>query len=195
MARPQSVSDEQIMQAARRVIAQRGYDGFTLAQVAEELGISRTAIILRFKSTRELKKRITTHTVELLRREMERLPVEQGGDGLVKLAVSIGKHTPSRDEVATLWLVSHGNLQDEELAAHEQERGEILRDAISARMPKTALPHGDAVNAFMAHLSGSVTQWLASGESSPTDFLTRRTQEWLILANIPFMRLRRASSA
>lgn len=186
MARPQTVSDDEIMQAARRVISRRGYGAFTLAEVAEELGISRTAIILRFKSTRELKLRITTSTIENLRREMADLPVTRSGDGLLQLVASIGTHTPSRADVATLMLVSQGNLADAELATLESERGHILRDAVGARMPETALPHDVAVRTFVAHIAGSVSQWRSGADPSPTEFLVARTEEWLTLAHVPF---------
>lgn len=188
MARPQTVTDDEIMQAARRVIGRRGYTAFTLAEVAEELGVSRTAIILRFKSTRELKVRITTETIASLRREMAELPVVRSGDGLLQLAASIGAHTPSRADVATLMLVSQGNLADPELATLERERGHILRDAISARMPETSLKHDVAVRAFIAHIAGSVSQWRSGTDPSPTKFLVERTEEWLTLAHIPFTR-------
>jgi len=74
MARTQTVSDEEILQAARRVIHRRGYDAFTLSDVAEAVGLSRAAIILRFESTRGLKLRLATKMVHEFIARLEALP-------------------------------------------------------------------------------------------------------------------------
>src|SRR3546814_18353177 len=46
----------------------------------------------------------------------------------------------------------------------EVRRGESLRAVIRRAMPKTALAHDAAIEAFSAHLTGSLMHWQASEE-------------------------------
>lgn len=187
MARPQSVSDATILEAARHVIGRRGYEAFTLSEVAEEVGLSRAAIILRFQSTEALKLRLTRHFVDQFIIAIENLPVQRSGDGLIELARFIGQKLGDRGGVSTFFQMHSANMDNAELAALEVKRGEAWRNAISQRMPRTVLPHEDAVAAFAAHITGSILAWQTA--APPTDgekFLTKRTRDWLTLAQIPF---------
>lgn len=186
MARPQSVTDDEILMTAWRVIAKRGYDSFTLAEVAEEIGLSRAAIILRFKSTQALKLKLTIHMADKFEKRIAAIPVSRSGDALIDFAEVIGTWVSSHDKFANFMTVLRQNIQDEELAAVERQRGEILHRAIAARMPKTALSTEHAALNFRAQLSGSMMQWEVESGVSPSDYLVARTQDWLTLAQIEF---------
>jgi TetR/AcrR family macrolide resistance operon transcriptional repressor len=186
MARPQTVSDDQILMSAWKVIARRGYDSFTLVEVAEEVGLSRAAIILRFKSTKALRLRLTAYMTDRFEERLEALPASRSGDALIDFADMIGKWVANHDKLATFMRVLRGNIQDEELAAEERRRGEVLQRAITLRMPKTVLNPKSAVLSFMAQLSGSIMQWEVESGVSPSDYLVARTQDWLTLAQIEF---------
>lgn len=186
MARPQTASDEEVLQAAGRVITRRGYDAFTLSEVAAEVGLSRAAIILRFKSTQELKIRLTTELVERFNAALATLPVARSGDGLLAFIAFIGGMIAGRSRLSSFLSMHRANLQDGALAALERARGEAMREAISQRMPRTALAHDSAVLAFSAHLSGSIMAWEAHGKGDARSYLLARTKEWLTLAQIPY---------
>src|SRR5436305_3431267 len=53
MARPQSIRDEDILEAARAVFLEGGYQA-TTAQVAERAGVSEGSLFKRFKSKDDL---------------------------------------------------------------------------------------------------------------------------------------------
>ena len=186
MARPQSVSDDDILMTAWRVIARRGYDSFTLAEVAEEVGLSRAAIILRFKSTQALKLRLANHMADKFDKRVAAIPVARSGDALIDFAEVIGKWIASHDKFAAFMTVLRQNILDEELAAVERRRGEILHRAILERMPKTVLDTESAALNFRAQLSGSMMQWEVESGISPSDYLVLRAQDWLTLAGIAF---------
>jgi TetR/AcrR family macrolide resistance operon transcriptional repressor len=188
MARPQSVTDEEILGAAAQVIGRRGYEGFTLAEVAGNVGLSRAAIILRFKSTRELRLRLATHQSERFEKRIAAIPVSRSGDALLDFAEYIGKWIASHDKFANFMTVFRENIQDKELAVIERERGETLHRAIAARMPKTVLDTESATLSFRAQLSGAMMQWEVETGVSPSDYLAARTQDWLTLAGITFTR-------
>jgi len=54
VARPRTVSDDDILEATARVVAREGALRFTLAQVGEEAGISAPGLVQRFGSKRRL---------------------------------------------------------------------------------------------------------------------------------------------
>lgn len=68
MPRPKLVSDTDVLDATRRVMRRQG-PGFTLADVASEVGLSRAALIQRFENKAGLAKHLADHN----RRELEAL--------------------------------------------------------------------------------------------------------------------------
>jgi hypothetical protein len=77
------------------------------------------------------------------------------------------------------------DVADADYRELEQRRGTALKGAIAAVMPVTAVAKDEAVDLFLAHLSGSQLAWL-SGDSpdSAETFLRERTALWLDLVGI-----------
>lgn len=186
MGRPFTASDQEVLQAAAKVLLRRGPDAFSIAEVASEVGIGRTAIILRFKSTHALKMMLMTQFVEHFAVSIASLPKLDGGDGLLQLAAFIGGKVHSRENGAKFFAGFSANLDDPDLLRLEAKRGDILRKAIAAAMPEVPIAHDSAVTAFLAHLTGSIIAWLSIDDADPCRYLVRRTQEWLKLAAIAF---------
>jgi len=185
MARPQIVSDAEILIAARRVIGRRGYDQFTLSEVADEVGLSRGAIILRFKSTQALKAKLASHMIASFISYLRALPVLRSGDGLIHFAAAIGALV-RQESLASFMVVFRGNLQDPDLAKLERERAAVYHEAIAARMPRSALPRDAAATLFQAVLGGAIMQWEVQSGVGASDFLVARAKDWLTLARIDF---------
>jgi TetR/AcrR family transcriptional regulator, macrolide resistance operon repressor len=187
MARPQTVTDAEILHAARQVIGRRGYDRFSLSEVAADLGISRGAIISRFESTRMLKLRLSAWQIANLAAFLRALPVLQNGDGLIHYAAAIGSLI-NRDNLRSFSVVVEGNLKDPDLARLELQRRPLVRAAIAARMPKSAIDRESAVTLFEAHIGGSIAQWETLSGITAADYLIAQTRAWLTLAGIDFSR-------
>ena len=115
MARTQSVTDEEILQAAKRVIWRRGYDAFTLSDVAEEVGLSRAAIILRFQNTRALKLTLTARMVDEFTARLAALPSSRDGEGLIGLARFVGAAIGSKTSTRAFMVRVRVNRDDPEL--------------------------------------------------------------------------------
>lgn len=186
MARTQTVSDDEILMAARKVITRRGVHGFTLTDVAAEVGLSRAAIILRFKSTHELKVRLMTRMTDAFISGLATLPTTPGGDGLLEVAAFIGGQLGSRDSVPSFFANYTANMEEHELAAIERLRGAALRTAILKVMPETRIDREAAAAAFNAHITGTIMNWVSAEEADAVAFLVQKTREWLRLAGIPF---------
>jgi AcrR family transcriptional regulator len=185
MARPQTASDDEILQASLRVMVRRGHDAFTLSEVAAEVGLSRAAIILRFKGTHALKVRLTTYIVDRFVQSLRSLPSSRGGDGLLELVAFIGQKVSSPGSLAAFMRTYHSNIEDKELLRLERKRGAALRAAVAERMPSTAITRDSAVTAFGAHISGCLMQWEVQTGTDARCYLVERTKQWLTLAQIP----------
>ncbi len=187
MGRPFTASDDEILDAARTVIGRRGPDGFSVAEVASEVGLSRAAIILRFKSTHALKVASLENMVRQFAAILETLPQTPGGDNLLRVAAFIGSHMHSRESSVRFFANLYGsNVQDRDLLLLERQRGVALDAALAKVMPETAVTRESAVLAFRAHLTGTITAWLTMDDSDSRRYLVTRTAEWLKLAQIGF---------
>jgi AcrR family transcriptional regulator len=187
MGRPFTASDEQILLAAGKVIARRGPDDFTLAEVAAEIGLSRAAIILRFKSTHALKVTLLTKLVERFAHALEVLPTTPSGNNVLRLAAFIGGYVGTRENGARFFAnYYNSNVRDRELLELERKRGEALRQAISRVMPKVAIDHEAALGAFRSHLSGTIMAWISLEAPDSRRYMVLRTREWLQLAGVAF---------
>jgi len=186
MARTQTVSDEEIFLAARKVVDRRGVQGFTLTDVAAEVGLSRAAIILRFKSTHALKVQLLNRMFDEFRNTLDNLPRTPGGDSLLAVAAAIGVHVGNRGRLPSFFANYAANMVEHELVDIERQRGAALRTAISRVMPDTAIGRDAATSAFSAHLTGTIMSLMALEETDPVGFLVQRSKDWLRLAGIAF---------
>ncbi len=187
MARPKSASDADILKAAHRVYAQQGARGFTLSQVAREVGISRAAIIQRFDSAQSLKLVLTRQMIHEFRALLDTLPVERSGDALLSLVHFIGTMITSREQQSAFHQNLHSDLSDEKFVELEEERKAAWYGAIAQRMPRLGIANERAVALFAAHFGGSIMQWQALPETgSASDFLVSRTRDWLKLCGVPY---------
>ena len=184
MARPQTVTDEEILAAAHRVITRRGYDSFALSDVAAEVGLSRAAIILRFKSTHDLRSALTHKMNMRYISELNAQEVERSGDGLLSLCAFIAGAIASVDNYAGYLVIFRVNITETALAEVERERTEALRAAIAVRMPATVLSKQASVLAFEAMLQGAVMQWASLQQVPLREHLLQRAKDWLTLAGI-----------
>jgi len=184
MARSKTVSDEEILFQAMAVMRARGATNFTLSEVASNVGLSRTAINLRFESAQALKLKLVHILVDQFSDWLDKLPRSRSGNGLLDFAGQLGSIVTSREALLSVLDRYSDTMKDPKLAALEAKRAAILLAAIGARMPPTSISRPAAVKAFSAHLVGTLLGW--DGKGNARAHLISRTKDWLRLANIPF---------
>ena len=187
MARPFTATDDEILLAARKVITLHGPDAFSIAAVATEVGLSRAAIILRFKSTHALKVASLEKMVQQFVEVLETLPKTPSGDNVLRVAAFIGSYVRTRESSVRFFSNYYSSsVLDRELLDLERRRGDALHAAISRVMPETTIDHDATVVAFRAHLTGSIMAWLGLDDQDSRRYVLMRSTEWLSLARIPF---------
>ncbi len=184
MARPQSVSDDEILDAAERVLDEMGHDRFSISEVARQLGLSRAAITFRFEGPDALRRLALARKVARMERHIDGWTIEPGAAGLLEIAGRIGVMAGGRAGFARSMLRFSDNLDDPVAREVELHRGDIVRAAIAKAMPDTAVARTEAIDAFMAHVTGSLVAWQASTGIDAETFLRQRTLVWLRLTGI-----------
>lgn len=185
MARPLSATDDDILQSAQQVMRRFGFEGFSLSEVAREVGLTRSAIALRFKSTDELKRILIRRSMAEFEARIADLKLEPGAASLLAIADRVAEMAGSRGNFSGFMLRYSSNIKDPILLELEERRGMLLRRAIATAMPETAIDSDAAADVFMAHLTGSLLNWQTSDAEDARQFIRRRVMNWLHLAGIP----------
>ncbi len=184
MARPISVTDEEIFVASRRLLADLGPANFTLSLVAREVGLTRAAIAQRFGTKEALKYFVMHRMTTELEEKTAALAIELGPDGLITIARWLGQSLRNRQASASFWGRLSANFNDTVLAEMEERRGAIMRALVGRAMPQTRVGHSDAINAFMAHMTGSMMNWQMQAGDDPLAYMEKRARIWMALAGI-----------
>lgn len=179
MPRPKLHSDEQILDIAQAVLVQKGPSDFTLSDVANAVGISRAALIQRFKDKAALHARVMERMTQEVRDYFAAASPQPGLDPLwamlKDLIAGMGSGAGTEAYLLLLW----GDIKDPALRALAHERNELVRMAIETRLP--AMPHEPRQASLLvqAVIQGSCMQWLVAREGGLASFMTERTREVL----------------
>jgi len=183
--RPRTASDEQVLDAAARVIARAGPSALTLAEVGREVGLSAAAVVQRFGSRRALLLAVARHGTDVMPRQVAvardaDAPVAALVDVLAGIAGGIGGSDEFAHHLAFLLM----DLSDPEFRENSRDFAAALEGAIAgvlaAGRAAGELVSGDPeqlARAVHAAYNGALVAWGLAGDGSPAD----RVREQLTL--------------
>lgn len=186
MARPLSVTNDQIIDATERVFAKHGAQGLTVSEVAREVGLSRAAITLRFAGVDALKRLLLERVAQRFEKTLATVRLEQGAPSLLVIADILGGMLKGRENLSSFWLRHNSNINDPLYRAMEESRGMALRELVLSAMPETRIDKSEAVDLFMAQMTGSILNWQTNSYPDARQFLRKRALDWIRLAGIAF---------
>lgn len=186
MARPLTVTDDDIVQAASAVVRRAGYDGFTISEVARELGLTRAAITQRFGTVDNLKAIVSRLKAEQLEELIDQLSAVPGPEGLLEFATFLGGMIGSRENLSSFLQGYSRTIQDEVRLQLEERRGRAMRMAIQRVMPPCNVVPEIAADMFMTFMSGSMLAWKSGRSEDAISFLRERALQWMQLAGIKY---------
>lgn len=186
MARPLSVTDDQILDATQAVWEQLGPHGLTMSEIAREVGLSRAAISLRFGSLDDLKRRLVQRMAVSFEERLGEIRLDPGAAGLIAFARMLGTMMRSREQFKNFMLRYNAGLHDPILLELENRRSAALQALVTGVMPETAIDKTAAVDAFLAQMTGSMMNWQTMHHPDAAEFLMERTVNWIRLAGIPY---------
>lgn len=179
MPRPKLHSDEQVLEAAQGVLLRMGPSDFTLSDVADTVGISRAALIQRFKDKANLHSLVMERMTQEVRDYFADAPREPGLGALwamlKDLIAGMGSGEGSEAYLLLLW----GDARDPALRVLALERNELVRKAIETRLPDGPHDPRRASLLIQAVIQGACMQWMVSREGDLAGFMTQQTAELL----------------
>ncbi|KFE62487.1 regulatory protein, TetR [Hyalangium minutum] len=176
--RPKLHSDEAILDATMEVLLRRGLAGFTLNDVAAELGMSRAALIQRFKNKDTLYRRVMERSGAQRRDYLASMPVEVGAQGLWRFLTEIISGMGTGEGLDSYLLLAWQDLRDTTLRRMALERNLMVRDAIAARLPKMA-ERNEVAAVLQDVIAGATMQWMVEREPSLTRYVLERVRRVL----------------
>ena len=181
MPRPKLHSDDSILQTALSVLLRSGPADFTLSDVAAAVGISRAALIQRFKNKSTLHQKVMERMTQDVRDYFLDADFQKGLDPLwlmlKELIAGMGSGSGMENYLRLLW----ADIQTPSLRTLAAERNRLVRAANQSRLPEE--PHAPEPTArlIQAVIQGAYTQWLVESEGELALFMTEQTRRVLSL--------------
>jgi TetR/AcrR family transcriptional regulator, macrolide resistance operon repressor len=191
MPRPKLHSDEAVLEAARAVLRRRGPASFTLNDVAQEIGLSRAAILQRFGNRETLLRRVMEKAVDDTRAHLASLPTGVGPRALARFAAALCEVLGPGDRFAVDVLTAWYETQDPVLRELAEARQRLVCEAFAARMPSCPpLPPASAAALLHAVIAGATMQWGVLREGRLDEFVRARLHDALSVLFPPAARSR-----
>ena len=179
MPRPKLHSDDTILAAAQKVLLTKGPSSFTLSDVANEVGISRAALIQRFTDKKTLHFKVMERSTQEVRDYFAAAPKEIGLDPLWAMLTDLIDGMGAGDDFAGYLLLEWNDVVDQELNRLARERNALVLTAIHERLPGE--PHDPAIAALLIQsvIQGACMQWLIAKQGPLNTFVIDQTRRIL----------------
>jgi AcrR family transcriptional regulator len=189
VGRPRTVSDEQILAGAARVIGRVGPARLTLAEVGREVGLSAPTLTQRFRTKRGLLLAVARHGADVLPGRLAAArsaegPVEALIDTFAAMAGGVRTSAEFANHLAFLLLdltdPQFQQISRDYAAAVEQAIAEVLTAARAVGELATD-DLSELPRAIHAAYNGAMVTWGMRGEGSPAEQV--RTQLSILLGS------------
>lgn len=184
MPRRKTISDEEILERALPVMARAGPGGFTLADIAEEIGLAPATLLQRFGDKKTMTERAFAQDNKRFEQWIEDLPEGRGAEATLAVYRSaIGEfHEDSDPELAEHLLWLREDIRDPAFNAMARARFALFRAAILERLPPTRLPAEEVARLLDAQSHGAIMQWAIEPKGSLTVYVMEQLAAVLRLA-------------
>jgi TetR/AcrR family macrolide resistance operon transcriptional repressor len=184
MPRRKLISDEEILERALPVIARAGPAGFTLADIAAEIGLSPATLLQRFGDKKTLVERAFARDNARFVAWIAALPEGCGEAATLAVyrAATEDFHVDSDPELSEHLLWLREDIRDPVFNALARERFALFRAAILKRLPPVRVPAEQAARMLDAQMHGAIIQWAIEPEGSLADHVMQSLSALLGLA-------------
>jgi AcrR family transcriptional regulator len=178
--RPRTVSDEVILEATARVIGELGPSRFTLADVAEQVGLSPATLVQRFGTKRGLMLALARSAVEFVEpcfaaiRDAHESPLE----ALLAAATEMARHVESPETLANNLAFLQIDLSDPDFHRLALENSKLIRAGYEALLDE-AVAAGELERTDTSRLArvvealsgGSLISWAINRDGDVVEFV------------------------
>ncbi|MDY0061321.1 MAG: helix-turn-helix domain-containing protein [Myxococcota bacterium] len=180
MPRPKLLSDDEVLDATRRVIRRRGPVQFTLADVATEVGLARSTLIQRFANRAGLYRKLMERSTSRLPSELAALPGGPGVQGLWRFLRALVAVLES-ERIHEYLLTVVEEMSDPFLGELACRGSRLIREAIAERLPETMADRREVARHLQAVMQGASMQWAVEREGELSQFVAARLRTALTL--------------
>lgn len=173
MPRPKTLSDAGVLEAALRLMHERGPEKITFAALSDACGLSSSTLVQRFANKPNLIQRTLLHAWDHLDEETERLAAEvpRTPDGAIRLLVGLSAQYGGIETYAEALLLLREDLRDPVLRARGAKWKSYLTpklDACFADLP--GLPEGMGL-LMASQWQGSLLWWAFDPRTRVEEFV------------------------
>ena len=161
MTRPKTQSDEQVLEAALRLIHEHGPEALTFERLAKACGLSGATLVQRFKNKAQLKQRTLLQAWNDLHDNTRTLAatVPKTPAGAIELLVGLSQGYGGIEAYAEGLLVLREDLRDPVLRARGAAWKAFLSEALAACFAGTPDTPRDIGLLMASHWQGSLLWW------------------------------------
>jgi AcrR family transcriptional regulator len=184
MARPQKVSDDEVFAAAQRAMERLGPSELTLADIAEEAGLTAGALVHRFGSKRDLMLTLANRWGGSAKEMMDALRAEHESPLAVVRAYAecMAMLAKSPDALARNLAYLQIDLTDPDFRkpmltnarATRKELESLIREAVEARELRKGTDARSLALSVETVVSGALLVWAVHREGSPAAWMRAR---------------------
>lgn len=200
VARPRTVSDEEILDAAVRVVAREGPLRFTLADVGAEVGLTASALLKRFGTKRALLLAVSASSGEAIASNFADARAASAGptEALARALAAQSEQMGTPREIANGLAFLQLDITEKDFRAHalaffdafHEEVVKLLDEAV-AKKELRADDTAALARAIEVAFNGSVVRWGVRQDGAAVDALAQDVEA--VLA--PFRTRRRGPAA
>lgn len=184
MPRRKSISDEEILDRALPLMASAGPAGFTLVDLAAEVGVAPATLLQRFGDKRTLIERAFSRDNKRFLDWIASLPDGVGADVVVKIYSDAAKLFGENPSLADHLLWLREDIRDPMMNRLALERFKRFRSAIVKRLPPLRVPANTAARLLDAQFHGAVVQWALEPRGPLPHFVRRSLKDWFRLSGL-----------
>ncbi len=184
MARPRSLTDASLLDAALTIVSAGGPDSLTFAALASSTGLAPATLVQRFGSKPALVKAALLHAWDGLdaRTDLAAAATAETPDGAVALLVALSGNGTDGDAHADGLIILREDFRDADLRARGSSWGRRLQQLIAPRLSGLAgagRSHEDAARELVILWQGAVLWWGFERDGTVAGYVGRVLSAWL----------------
>src|SRR5215472_12040665 len=178
MPRRKTISDEAILDRALPLLARAGPSGFTMADLAREVGVASATLFQRFGDKQTLIARVFGRDNARFVAWLDGLPAGEGADVVIEIYAEATKVFGDNPSLADHLLWLREDIRDPTLNRLARDRFKLFRAVIVKRLPRLPISAERAADLLDAQYHGAVIQWALEPRGRLSDFVTASLKDW-----------------
>jgi len=181
MARPKTISDEQVLDALLQALLENGPDGLTFARAATACGLSPATLVQRYGDREALVQAILLRAWDRLEAETEAADAEEAPtpEGAINLLLRLMPSETAEWDASNGLLLLREDIRNPILRSRGAAWGHRLAEALGRRLAQDRT-RGKRLGWQMASLwQGAHTWWAFTREEPPERAIRRVLEAWV----------------